>query len=172
MRILIVDDSAYQRFLIRSHLCGFGACEEVHDGAQGVERFKQALDEGLPFNLVVMDILMPVMNGHEALKRIIALQDSAGIPEGSRAKMLMLSSLDDPETMLAAQFESGAEMYLTKPADGPTLVEAFKNLCLAPEVEEDEEDEAVIAVCPSPGVGGGLAGGSPEGGNSGPAGVS
>lgn len=172
MRILIVDDSAYQRFLIRSHLSVYGDCEEVHDGAQGVERFQQALDQGLPFTLVVMDILMPVMNGHEALKRIIALQDAAGIPAQSRARTLMLSSLVDPDTMLAAQFESGADMYLTKPADGPTLVEAFKNLCLAPEVEEDEEDEAVVAVCPSPGAGGGLAGGAPEGGASGPTGVS
>jgi len=155
MRILIVDDSKYQRFLIQSHLSAYGTCDEATDGAQGVERFQRALEEGRPYGLVVCDILMPVMDGHTALRRIIALQDAAGVPEGSRARTLMLSTLADPQTMLTAQFESGADMYLTKPFEGPTLIEALENLCLARDADDGDGDEPCLGLCPAPGTGGG-----------------
>ena len=154
MRMLIVDDSMYQRQVLRSHLSKYGDCDEARDGAQAVELFRQALEEGRPYGLVVMDILMPVMDGHEALRRIIALRDRAGAPEEGRARTIMLSTLSDPETMLAAQFESGADMYLTKPVEGATLVEAVENLCLN---QEDPDDEPPQGLCPAPGGGAGPA---------------
>lgn len=165
MRILIVDDSKYQRFLIQSLLSGYGACDEATDGAQGVEMFRLALELGRPYGLVVLDILMPLMDGHTALRQIIALQDAAGVAEGARAKALMLSTLDDPQTMLTAQFESGADMFLTKPFEGSTLIEAFENLCLAPEADEADGDEPCLGLCPAPGTAGGRGGaGGGEGG--------
>ena len=151
MRILIIDDSKYQRFLVQSHLAEYGVCDEAPDGAQGVALFKRAMEEGRPYGLVVVDILMPVMDGHTALKRIVALQNAAGVPEEARAKSIMLSTLADPQTMLAAQFESGADMYLTKPVEGPALVEALENLCLAPDANDDGSDEPCIGHCPSAG---------------------
>lgn len=158
MRILIVDDSKYQRFLVQSNLSDYGACDEAHDGVQGVEMFKQAMEEGHPYDLVVMDILMPNMDGHTALRQIIAMQEAAGVPEDAQAKSLMLSTLTDPQTMLVAQFESGADMYLTKPFEGKTLIEAFENLCLAPAVDDDEADEPCLGLCPASGSEGGEGG--------------
>ncbi len=129
LRILIVDDSRYQRQLVQSCLEGLGRCRLAADGLAGVTLFREALERGEPFDLVVMDILMPHLDGHTALSRIRTLDERAGRPE--KTKTIMLSSLDDPENMLRAQFEAGAGVYLTKPFEPADMFEALRALGLA-----------------------------------------
>lgn len=129
LRILIVDDSRYQRQMVQSCLEGLGPCLQAADGLAGVALFGEALARGEPFDLVVMDILMPRLDGHTALSRIRTLEERAGRPGRTRA--IMLSSLDDPQNMLRAQFEEGAGAYLTKPFDPAALLEALRALDLA-----------------------------------------
>jgi len=138
MKILIVDDSKYQRYLIEITLSKFGQCDQAADGEEAVERYTAALDAGAPYDLVVMDILMPRLDGHEALKRIMALQKNRGIDEAALCKAIMLSSLDDPVNMMQAQFEDGANIYVTKPFDETVLVEALRGLGLVENLLEDE----------------------------------
>ncbi|NMC50069.1 MAG: response regulator [Desulfovibrio sp.] len=129
LRILIVDDSRYQRHLIQSCLEGLGCCRQAADGLDGVDLFREALEQGEPFDLVVMDILMPRLDGHAALARIRELDRRAGRPEMTKA--IMLSSLDDPDNMFRAQFEAGAGAYLTKPFEPADMLEALRALDLA-----------------------------------------
>lgn len=130
MKILIVDDSKYQRYLIDLALAKFGQCDQASDGEEAVTLYKAALEQGEPYQLVLMDILMPRMDGHEAVRRIGALQQTAALPEESRSKIVMLSSLDDPVNMMQAQFEDGAHAYLTKPFDERVLTETLASLGL------------------------------------------
>ncbi len=131
MRILVTDDSKYQRFLITSLLQEYGHCDEARDGKEAVDLFLAALESNDPYDLVVMDILMPVMDGHAALKRIREIQEEAGAGPDEMAAALMLSSLDDPKHMMEAQYRSGADAYLTKPFDEATLRQALVGLGLA-----------------------------------------
>lgn len=130
MKILIVDDSKYQRYLIGLTLAKFGQCDQAADGEEGVALFAAALDADAPYDLVLMDILMPRMDGHAALTRITAMQNERGLPKERRCKSIMLSSLDDPDNMMRAQFEAGAQAYLTKPFEESTLVEALASIGL------------------------------------------
>lgn len=129
-RALIVDDSRYQRYLIIQALKGLFDPEEAADGRQAVELYVAALQAGTPYDLVVMDILMPELNGHDALASIRRLEAEHGLGEESRVPAVMLSSLDDPKNMLRAQFESGAQAYVTKPFTAAILVEALTSLGL------------------------------------------
>ncbi len=123
-RILIVDDSRYQRNLVEKALHDVGRCEQADNGAMAVRLFQEALHQGESYDLVVMDILMPVMDGHRALSWIRRMEQQAGVPRP--VKVIMLSSLDDPHNMIKAQFEEGAGVYLTKPFHPEDMREALR----------------------------------------------
>lgn len=138
-RVLIVDDSRYQRHLISRALGDAFTPDQAADGREAVALFTAALDAGTPYDLVVMDILMPELNGHDALAAIRRLEAERGLARIVPA--VMLSSLDDPGNMLRAQFDSGAQVYVTKPFTPATLLEALQSLELAtnPLGEDDLE---------------------------------
>ncbi len=141
LKILIVDDSKYQRYTIRAALSEYGKCDEASDGQEAVRMFASALQNEDGYDLIIMDILMPVMNGHDALRKIMEIQNL--LPDTiKRAKAIMLSSLDDPQNMMEAQFDSGADYYITKPFEENTLVEALQALGLIDSLLEDEDEEA------------------------------
>jgi two-component system chemotaxis response regulator CheY len=140
-RALIVDDSRYQRFLIIQALEGLFTPEEAADGREAMALFEEALRRGKPFELVVMDILMPVLSGHDALAGIRRLENQYGVDAGKRTPAVMLSSLDDPANMLRAQFESGAQAFVTKPFTPRNLLEALASLGLVENPLGDETDE-------------------------------
>ncbi len=147
MRILIVDDSKYQRFIIGQSLAGYGVCDQAADGVEAVAKVKEALDAGVPYALIVLDILMPGMDGHQALRTISALLQERGVPAGQRPRVIMLSSLDDPETMMQAQVDEGADYYITKPFEDKTLVEAMRSLELISNPLENEQDSDECDEC-------------------------
>lgn len=128
---LIVDDSRYQRHLIITALTGLFTCDEAANGREAVTLFTEAMVRGTPYDLVVMDILMPVLSGHEALASIRRHEEEAGLDADHRTPAIMLSSLDDPANMLRAQFESGAQAYVTKPFSPQTLIETLSSLGLS-----------------------------------------
>lgn len=136
---LIVDDSKFQRYIIELCLSRFGSCDQAENGQQAVELFENALEQGQPYDLVVLDILMPEMDGHAALKQIIELQQDRD--EDRRSKVLMVSSLDDPQNMMQAQFDEGADAYITKPFEDETLIEALRNLEIIPNPLESDTEE-------------------------------
>ncbi|WP_435144964.1 response regulator [Halobaculum sp. P14] len=101
---LIVDDSAFQRTLLRDILSAeFEVVGEAENGAEAVELF-EAEQPGL----VTMDIVMPEMTGIEATAEIKS-QD----PE---ATVVMCTSVDQEEKMKRA-VRAGADGYVTKPLD-------------------------------------------------------
>ncbi|EMG37266.1 CheY-like receiver domain and winged-helix DNA-binding domain containing response regulator [Desulfocurvibacter africanus PCS] len=130
-KFLIVDDSSSARYLLKSYLGRFGECHEAEHGRDGVKMFGKALLDGAPYNLVVMDIMMPKMDGHMAVAKLREMEAKAGAPEP--VKVVMLSSLDDPRNMLRAQFESGSDLYLTKPVEFQTLKEMLVSFGLVDE---------------------------------------
>jgi two-component system chemotaxis response regulator CheY len=130
LRILIVEDSEFQRLHLKKILSGYGVCDQAENGDQAVEMARQALASGKFYDLIVMDILMPGTDGHAALKKIVEMQFSAGIDQDKKAKVIMLSSLSDPENILTAQFDEGADIYITKPYEPEIVVESLANLNL------------------------------------------
>ncbi|MDY7001085.1 MAG: response regulator [Thermodesulfobacteriota bacterium] len=139
LKILIVDDSRSARLLIESHLVKYGPCDHAAEGKEAMDLFKSALEND-GYDLILMDIEMPEMDGHEAVKRIVEIQDDLDIPEDKRPKIVMVSSRKDPSDMMKAQFEHGADMYITKPFTEKTLIESLINLELLDNpISEPEE---------------------------------
>ena len=119
-RVLVVDDAAFMRTVVSDALTGAGHEVVGHcaDGAEAVRRFEE-----LRPDLTTLDITMPVKDGLEALREIVAIDPSA--------KVIMCSALGQESKVLAA-VKAGARDFVVKPFQGESLVAAAAKALAAP----------------------------------------
>ena len=113
-RILIVDDAAFMRMMIRDILSknGYEVCGEANDGAQAIEKFKEVKPD-----LITMDITMPEMDGIAALKEIKKIDPNA--------KVIMCSAMGQ-QAMVIDAIQAGAKDFIVKPFQADRVIEAIK----------------------------------------------
>ncbi|MCL6590088.1 MAG: response regulator [Firmicutes bacterium] len=129
MRILIVDDDLISRTFLSKFLSNYGDCDITVDGIEAVEAFLLALDEGMPYDLICLDIMMPRLDGLKTLKTIREIEDQKGITSEKRAKVIMTTALNQTENVFNA-FDTGCEAYAVKPLDTKNLIEVMQKLGL------------------------------------------
>lgn len=125
--ILIVDDSILMRRNLKVLLAEAGHTV-VAEAANGIEAYREYAKH-LP-DLVTMDITMPVLNGVDALKKIIATYPLA--------KVIMISSLDQKSTVFEA-IENGAMHYILKPITLEKILTTIRSVLDLPAVEREKE---------------------------------
>ena len=125
--ILVVDDNEENREMLGRRLAREGY--EVRRAAGGAEAL--AALETAAADLVLLDVMMPDINGYEVLKRLKANPRLKDIP------VLMISSLEDTESV-ARCIELGAEDYLPKPFN-PVILRARVGACLEKKRLRDQE---------------------------------
>ena len=130
MKILIVEDEITSRKLMQSMLAPYGECSAAANGKEAVDTFKAAVEEGTPFDLICMDIMMPEMDGQEALKKIRALERQKEITTSDEVKVVMITALDDPKNVVEAYYKGGATSYVPKPIDRQLFINLLRNLDL------------------------------------------
>ncbi len=117
MRILVVEDDFGSRRMMQKLLGSYGDVDVVVDGEEAVEAFRLAWEESKPYDIVFMDIMMPKMDGQEALKRLRAYEREVGVKPAGEAKVIMTSVLEDPKNVIEAYYDGAATSYLVKPLD-------------------------------------------------------
>ena len=130
MRILIAEDEPMSREVIYEYLSPYGDCIMVENGKLAVEAFKKALETNQPFDLVCLDIMMPVMNGHQALKKIHAIEIKKKIALNDRTKVIMTTALGDQKNVMEAFLVGGAAKYVVKPIQEQKLLNEVRCLGL------------------------------------------
>ncbi len=129
MRILIAEDDLASRKMLSKFLADYGECDITVDGMEALEAFMLAWDEGNPYDLICLDIMMPSLDGIKTLRIIRDLENQKGLQDEERAKIIMTTVLDTVETVQDA-FQTGCEAYAAKPLDLEKLVEVMKRLSL------------------------------------------
>ena len=76
MKTLIVEDDFTSRLFLQTFLSRYGDCHMAVNGKEAVEAFQMATDNGSPYHLICMDIMMPEMDGQEAVRQVRALEEA------------------------------------------------------------------------------------------------
>ena len=131
LRILIVEDDFMVRQVIRDILEHYGTVDIVVNGEEAVQAFRVAWRQQEPYHLICMDIMMPIMDGNEALVKIREMERSLGIVGSEEVKVIMISALDDAKTVVRAYFNGGATSYIVKPIEKERLISEMRNIGLS-----------------------------------------
>jgi len=115
-KVLIVDDAAFMRMMIKDILSnnGYEVLGEANNGLKAVELYKRERPD-----LVTMDITMPDMDGITAVKEIRKLDPSA--------KIIMCSALGQ-QSMVMDAIQAGAKDFIVKPFQPDRVLEALKKV--------------------------------------------
>jgi CheY-like chemotaxis protein len=128
LAVLVAEDNEINALLIRSLLTRLGHDTVIAtDGQAAIESWLAAKSAGTPYDLVLMDIQMPKLDGIEATKRIRASE--IGEP-GRHTPILALTANTLVEDRYAC-FEAGMDGFLIKPLDRDKLAEALAGVAAA-----------------------------------------
>lgn len=125
---LIVDDNEMNREILRRHL-GRQGYSQIFTAENG----KQALDmiESQKFDLILLDIMMPEVNGFQVLEQLKSNSHVNHVP------VIVVSALDEIDSIVKC-IGMGAEDYLTKPYN-PILLRARVTACIEKKILRDQE---------------------------------
>jgi len=125
LRLLAADDSATNRLVLREMLAGSGAAlTMVENGLQAVDAWNAALNAGAPFDLMLLDISMPVLDGISALARMRDAEASAKLP----ATPAIALTANAMAHQVAEYIMAGFDSHLAKPFHQQELLHAILNL--------------------------------------------
>ena len=125
MRILVVEDDYISRRLLCRYLEPYGVCEEAVNGNEAVDTIRRALASGEYFDLICLDIMMPGMDGQQALVILRQLEEENGMPLGHGAKVIMTSAMEDNQYIMEA-LNASADGYVVKPIEKRRFIETLK----------------------------------------------
>jgi adenylate cyclase len=154
-RILVVDDDEDNRYTLTRRLRreGYLAVETARNGREALE-----ILAGRPFDLILLDIMMPEVGGYEVLDRVKTNPLTRDIP------VIMISALAELDSVVRC-IEHGAEDYLPKPFN-PVLLRARIGACVERKRLHDQEiahlaviererqraDDLLAAILPAPAI--------------------
>ncbi|MBN1760351.1 MAG: response regulator [Chitinispirillaceae bacterium] len=129
MKTLVVEDDFTSRLLLQELLKSFGEVHVAVNGKEAVMAVEKAFTAGESYDLVCLDIMMPEMDGHQALAKIRSLEEARGTVSSEGMKIIMTTALDDVKSVSAA-YEKLCDGYLVKPIDKTKLTAQLKELHL------------------------------------------
>jgi len=115
-KIMLVDDTKFMRMMLANILKpkGYEIIAEAGDGLEAIDKYKN-----LKPDLVTMDIVMPHMDGIEAVRNIVATD--------SGAKIVMVTAVGQDSKVKEA-IEAGARGYIVKPFQAPQVIEEVEKI--------------------------------------------
>ena len=132
MRCLIVEDDKISSQVLEKMMSRHGRSTTVADGQRAVDMFQQAHESKSPYELILMDIMIPEIDGLQSVQTIREKEAGMKIPSNQRVRIIMTTALDDPRTIMKALYESNADSFLVKPIRLQKLEDELRELKLIP----------------------------------------
>lgn len=132
MKCLIAEDHLLSRRILKELLSPQFDCDIAVNGQEAIDSFQLAHESKRPYDVIFMDIMMPVVDGLEALLCIRTLERKMLIPHGLAVKAVMTTALDDPHTIIKSFNECEADAFIVKPLSRLKLANELRKLKLLP----------------------------------------
>ncbi len=129
MKTLIVEDDFTSRLLLQNLLNPYGQVHIAVNGREAVQAVQAAIENNHNYNLICLDIMMPEMDGQQALKKIRQLEEEVGVLSTEGAKIIMTTALNDIKNVKNA-FQGLCDGYIVKPIDKSKLLKTLADLGL------------------------------------------
>lgn len=123
----MAEDDFTSRKILQIILGKYGEVDIAVNGNEAIKAIKFALAQHENYDLVCLDIMMPLKSGQETLKEIRQIEKEQGIMDGDGAKVIMTTALDDSSNVMSA-FRSQADGYLVKPITANAIENKLKEL--------------------------------------------
>ncbi len=121
-RVLMAEDNPVNMMIVVAMLEHWGVqVAQAEDGRAAVDAVHAAAREGRPFDIVVMDVQMPIMGGHEAARELRRHYDAAALPILALTAAALVSERDEA-------LDAGMNGFLTKPIDANKLRHTLASL--------------------------------------------
>jgi polar amino acid transport system substrate-binding protein len=122
LRVLIVDDEKMATEILSTYLQSWGMeCDTANGGIEGVRKMLQATEAGTPYDLAIVDFVMPEMDGFAMGRMVQQLSNLAA------TKLILVTAFDEPD-QAAKAIRQGFSAYLTKPVKQSQLYDAIANI--------------------------------------------
>jgi two-component system chemotaxis response regulator CheY len=129
MKILIVDDDNTSRHIIKLLFSKYGECTLASNGIQALEAYKLSLDRIQPYDLIVLDIMMPDITGFQVHENIREIESGRGIFYPDGVKILIMTSLDDElNRSYEKKLKKNYEAYCVKTCDDSIISDKLNEL--------------------------------------------
>ena len=126
MRILIAEDDRLSRVFLKKFLSSYGTCDVAVDGMEALDAFMEAVKQKEPYDLLCLDIMMPLVDGLKVLKAIRVLEKQHNL---KHTCIMMMTALADVEYVDQA-LELGCDAYAAKPIDTEKVESVMRNFKL------------------------------------------
>lgn len=130
MCALVVEDDVTSRIVLVKILSRYIECDTAENGHEALNLFAGALKQGQPCDLILMDVMMPVMDGQNALKKIRGIEAEQEVPIGQEVKAVVTTALSDTKNVTTAFFQGRADAYLSKPISREKVENALREIGL------------------------------------------
>ncbi len=125
MKTLIVDDDLVSRAKMEAIVSEFGEFESVDSGALAVVAFKRAFVKQTPFDMIMLDILMPGRGGQDVLNDIRIIEKARRVPHEDRSRIIMVSASAERNEVINC-IRMGCDDYLVKPVNREKILHLIK----------------------------------------------
>lgn len=142
MKTLIVDDEFVSRIFLQGILEPYGTVHVATNGAEAIDAVCIALDASEPYDLICMDLLMPILGGEHALTGIRKCEQKKNIPPASGAKVILTTGLQPDNSFSSTrcnvlqQMKKRCDGHIVKPIKKKAFLSMLKDLKLIPRKNE------------------------------------
>ncbi|MCB0323392.1 MAG: response regulator [Bdellovibrionales bacterium] len=129
LQILIVEDDADMAETMRLVLEKYSSCDIAEHGVAALEQIAARWDSDSCYDVILLDLMMPQMDGLETLERLRHAEEERGLGGVLGAKVVILTALEDEETVTRA-VDLGCEGYVFKTQGPRAVIAKLKELGL------------------------------------------
>lgn len=114
MKVMIADDELVSRNKLLKIMEPLGECDAFEGGLAAIEAFRKAHEKGEPYQLLLLDISMPDVDGTLVLYEVRRMEKEREILDKNRVKVIMVTSRSDKDTVITS-VQAGCDRYIKKP---------------------------------------------------------